>query len=113
MMTFAPHAALVPMSLTQQGMYFDTHVCAPSDYHVALHLRIHPVEPLLIAQAVAQVMAEQPALRSEVWETREGLSFAVMEHVDAPLEHHDLTGCGTAPSTNSRQSVQQMRGTAS
>ncbi len=82
------------MSPSQQGMYFDSQLREASDYHVALHLRMEPVVPARFEAAVRQVVAEQPALRSAVRNTRGGLSYVVAESVDPPVSFHDLRGRG-------------------
>ena len=56
----------VPMSLSQQGIYFDSQLRTASDYHVVLRLTIEPVAPDRLELALRHVMAEQPALRSAV-----------------------------------------------
>ncbi|WP_133884458.1 non-ribosomal peptide synthetase/type I polyketide synthase [Glycomyces sp. NRRL B-16210] len=82
----------VPMSSSQQGMYFDSHLRKAADYHVVLHLRIEPVESERFEHAVRTVTAEQPALRSAVHIDRAGVSYTVAESVAPPVVSHDLRG---------------------
>ncbi|RPF22281.1 non-ribosomal peptide synthetase/type I polyketide synthase [Myceligenerans xiligouense] len=85
---------LVPMSSSQLGMSFDAQLREPSDYHVALHLRMEQVAPERFAGAVRRVMAAQPALRSAVRNVRGGVSYAVVpaHDVETPFTSHDLRG---------------------
>ncbi|THV24622.1 non-ribosomal peptide synthetase/type I polyketide synthase [Glycomyces paridis] len=82
----------VPMSPSQQGMYFDSQLRDASEYHVALHLRIEPVPAERLERAVRTVAAEQPALRSAVRNGRNGVAYVVAESVAPPFASHDLRG---------------------
>ncbi|MFD0556986.1 amino acid adenylation domain-containing protein [Stackebrandtia endophytica] len=84
--------SVVPMSLSQQGMYFDCQLRDAADYHVVLPLRIDPIPAERLVRAVRQVMDEQPALHSAVRNTSGGSSYVVAEAVEPPVTHHDLRG---------------------
>ncbi len=82
----------LPLSITQQGMYFDCHVREASDYHVVLHLRVEPLDPNSLHSALARVMDEQPALRSSIVNDKDGLYYQLSDDVAVPLTTVDFRG---------------------
>lgn len=78
----------VPLSTSQQGLYFDVQLRHPADYHVVLHLAIEPLDPARLASAWETVMREQPALRSAIRADRDGLSYVIETDVAAPHAFH-------------------------
>ena len=82
--------SVVPMSSSQQGIYFDCQLRDASQYHVALRLRIEPVATERLDEAVRQVMAEQPALRSAVRHDIDGGRYVIADTVEPPMTTHDL-----------------------
>ncbi|HEY5787602.1 MAG TPA: amino acid adenylation domain-containing protein, partial [Microlunatus sp.] len=80
------------MTSTQQGMLVDSLVKNPSDYHVALHLRLDPLEPQRIDRAVRLLVENQPALRSAIGLGVHGMSYLLAPSVDPLVVHHDLRG---------------------
>ena len=82
----------LPMTSTQQGMLVDSLVKSPADYHVGLHLRLDPIEPLRIDRAVRLLVESQPALRSAIGVGVDGMSYLLAPSVDPLVVHHDLRG---------------------
>lgn len=82
----------VPLSSSQQGLYFDCQLRHSSDHHVVLHLSVDPVDPDRLRAAVVAVMAEQPALRSAIRNDRDGLAYVIDDSAGVPHTTHDLRG---------------------
>ena len=79
---------LLPMSSTQQGMYFDCQLRQAADYHVALDLLTDPIDPDRLRRAIEVTMAEQPALRASIVATASGPAYAIAETVEAPVSQY-------------------------
>lgn len=83
---------VIPMTPAQQGIYFDSQLQKPSNYHLTLQLRVEPLMPPALLSAVEAALAEQPALRTHVRTERTGPVFALNDQVPSPLQTHDLRG---------------------
>lgn len=82
----------LPMSPTQQSMYFDSQLRQSADYHIAIELYTERLSRSRLTQAVSAVVAEQPALRAPVARSESGPVYMIAGSVEAPIRHHDLTG---------------------
>ncbi|WP_201612609.1 non-ribosomal peptide synthetase/type I polyketide synthase [Gulosibacter hominis] len=100
---------LVPLTASQQGMYFECLLRKSPDFAVTFEVSIDPVSEERVRDAVARIIAEQPALRASIAPQRDGVFYRIAEHLDPPLEVHDLRDAadGTARADEiSRASVE-------
>ncbi|WP_280990798.1 non-ribosomal peptide synthetase/type I polyketide synthase [Brachybacterium squillarum] len=78
-------ASVLPLTISQSGMYFECLTRGGPDYHVVLSARTESLDPGRLRAALARIVREQPALRSSVHEAEGGPEFHVHEDVEIPI----------------------------